>query len=372
MDSLRNFWPQIVDGLENAKALVQGKTISQLVSRRSVETLVTRTENYSNGAKAVGSVLLLLQLAVVVSILVTLDYSLGKVFPVLATVEDEAPPSYAAVCEKYVDEPEDLAEKKAALVDDDPTPPPKPITRSIRSIYRHLCSISGKRSLFRGGICWVIYRIAFSMTASLLATIPFMPVFVAVPIASLLTSPLYTAWIHVVITEPSDKSFWRRMPRFGLVLRATALPTLLLGVVDGLKDKIASTMVIFGPLGGQTHRGDVSAVLLKSTAMLLMWILVQIPLEVVLTRVQASLLPREDRTIVPLDRALTLDTDEGKEYVSMLDAWKSFSRAAWVRLMNVYAMTIMICILFYVVVGCIAVAEFLLVPLLFTSAGGKH
>ncbi|KAI1411752.1 hypothetical protein F5Y13DRAFT_54322 [Hypoxylon sp. FL1857] len=372
-DAIRMIWPSGVDGMDSVKQLIQSRSISQVVSRRSIETLVARAEENSNGAKAVATAFLVLQLIVVIAILVTLDYTLDKIFPVLAMIEDEAPPSYAAVGSKEAEELEDLAGNKDAPVDDDPSPRPKPITRSLRSIYRHVRSISGKKSLFRGFICWVVYNITLIPITLLLVSIPFIPVFVAAPIATLLTAPLYTAWVHIVITKPSEKYFWHRIPRFGLVFRATALPTLILGIVDGVKDKLYSGMVNWGPLGTYAHEDNsVPTFLLKSALALLIWIFVQIPLEVALTRVQASMLPKEDETIVPLDHALTLHKDEGKEYVSLLDAWKSFSRGAWVRLMNVYAMTIMICVMVYVVLGCIAVAEFMLMPFIFNSSGNAQ
>ncbi|KAI0121486.1 hypothetical protein F4776DRAFT_219168 [Hypoxylon sp. NC0597] len=369
MNAVRSFLPNAVGGVDNVRALIQSKPVSHLISARSVDTLVARAQEHSDGVRAVVTALLVVQLVVVVLVLVTLDYSLGDIFPLLAMVEDDAPPSYAAVGDKEAEELEDITENKDVPVDDDSAPRPKPVTRSIRSIYRRLRSISGKRSLFRGLVCRIVYSIAFIMIMLLLVNIPFVPFFVAAPIASLLTSPLYTTWVHIVITEPSDKYFWHRIPRFSLVLRATALPTLFLGLVDGLKDKMAATMVSFQLPGAQSSQDkeDLRGDLLKSALMILIWIFIQIPLEVVLARIQASLLPKEDRTIIPLDNTLTLHRDEGKEYASMADAWKSFSRAAWVRLMNVYAMTIIIFVAVYVVLGCIAVAEFLLLPVVFKS-----
>ena len=66
-----------------------------------------------------------------------------------------------------------------------------------------------------------------------------------------------------------------------------------------------------------------------------------IPAHVVLTRVQASLLPEEDETIVAFDRSFRGRVEPavvgGKGYVSPLDAWRTFSRASWVRLVKLYA-----------------------------------
>lgn len=59
------------------------------------------------------------------------------------------------------------------------------------------------------------------------------------------------------------------------------------------------------------------------------------PAEVTLTRVQASLLPEEDEAIVPFDRSFGGKVQPG-ESVKMLDAWKTFSWAARIRLVTLY------------------------------------
>ncbi len=70
------------------------------------------------------------------------------------------------------------------------------------------------------------------------------------------------------------------------------------------------------------------------------FVLVVIPADVSLKRVQASMLPEEDESIVPFDRTFAGKVKPeilgGSGAVSMLDAWKSFDRSARIRLMKLY------------------------------------
>lgn len=69
-------------------------------------------------------------------------------------------------------------------------------------------------------------------------------------------------------------------------------------------------------------------------------ILVVIPADVTLTRVQASMLPEEDESIVPFDRTFAGKVKPeilgGSGAVGMLDAWRTFDRSARMRLIKLY------------------------------------
>ena len=70
------------------------------------------------------------------------------------------------------------------------------------------------------------------------------------------------------------------------------------------------------------------------------FVLVVIPADVTLKRVQASMLPEEDDSIVPFDRTFAGKVKPqilgGSGAVSMLEAWKTFDRSARIRLMKLY------------------------------------
>lgn len=74
---------------------------------------------------------------------------------------------------------------------------------------------------------------------------------------------------------------------------------------------------------------------------LLMAVLIVFPASVSLTRVQASMLPEENESIVPFDRTfggkVKPEILGGSGAVSMLDAWKTFGWAARIRLVKLYA-----------------------------------
>jgi hypothetical protein len=91
-----------------------------------------------------------------------------------------------------------------------------------------------------------------------------------------------------------------------------------------------------------------------------------LPAKIILVRVQASLLPDTEETIVPFDRSfngkLGPGTARGDRGLSMLDAWKSFDFSARRRLVKAYAKmyaTQMILLLLYVV--CLLVELFVII-----------
>jgi hypothetical protein len=65
-----------------------------------------------------------------------------------------------------------------------------------------------------------------------------------------------------------------------------------------------------------------------------------IPANIALTRVQASLIPEAEETIVPFDRTfngkVVPEIVGGTGVVGMLDAWKTFDWAARIRLVKAY------------------------------------
>jgi len=71
---------------------------------------------------------------------------------------------------------------------------------------------------------------------------------------------------------------------------------------------------------------------------LLLFVGIQVPAAVAMTRVAASMLPEEDETIVPFDRTFggkttpTIIGGQGK--IGVVEAWKSFPWASRVRLLK--------------------------------------
>ena len=84
-----------------------------------------------------------------------------------------------------------------------------------------------------------------------------------------------------------------------------------------------------------------------------------------MTRVQASLLPEEEETIIPFDRSFGGKVEPkivgGTGAVSMVDAWKSFDIATCIRLVKLYVKIFVIEIATTVLFTMVGVAELKLI-----------
>ncbi|KAH8911413.1 hypothetical protein BR93DRAFT_990294 [Coniochaeta sp. PMI_546] len=269
------------------------------------------------------------------------SYTLGQLFPALAIVENTDPPAYEPL----------------ALNDDaaDGTTPPKndagkPISSSLRALNRLLYSVGGWRSSFRGIGAYLAYSFAVSFVAGLFSALPFVPAFVGTLLASLALVQLSTAWVHIAISPPNPAYFWRRLPPFRKALEATWLPTLAAWAAGTLAAYLPAltAYLVDLPLYDPSKPNDLPTydrhaawkVLVLLLVTLSAWALVIVPTEVLLVRVQASLLPPDEDTIIPFDRTYdgTLEPAVvGQGYVSVRDALKTFPRASWVRIYILHA-----------------------------------
>ncbi|KAI2783073.1 hypothetical protein F4815DRAFT_378699 [Daldinia loculata] len=341
MNAIHGLWPTIV------RRIVQGDVLDISLSRRSIEALVSRVDKSGEGTLNAFNIIGGIQLAISILCFLTFSYVLGNVFLILASVETDAPASYTQVPGEMIDEaegPKDPADEEHGML-------ARPVTSNLRSTCRRLLSIGGKKSLFRGFACFVAYRLAIYPITFLLGLIPFMPRIASAGIASLITMQLHTAWTHIVISEPSAKPFWRRLPRFDLVLRATAVPTVILGSITGFEQvvtgSVATSMIALTPPG----------LLLLLIFHLVYTFIAIMPAEAVLARVQASLLPEEDRPIISLDPVFDQQKAEGKQYISTHEAYQSVSRATWKRLYMLHVKFYGLSFLAFNLIGAIGYME---------------
>ncbi|KAI1095092.1 hypothetical protein F5B19DRAFT_366361 [Rostrohypoxylon terebratum] len=360
MDLILILWPSIANGAENAADIFQHGIVAQFVSSRSIETLVTRSDKSTDNVVATILVIILALLGVIaLFMLIIVDYALCSCFPTLAVIEDDAPESYERVPNGDDVELEDSEANKTVEVDENLASRPKPITSGLRSTYQHVCSFPIQRPLLRGFRCWMVLRAATNITIALFSAIPFVPMVVVWPIACMLTLPLYTTWIHIVITEPSSRPFWRRLPPPGLVYRAATRAALPYFVIRACEGYIVSA-VAFILMGWkkETRTANPLNSVLAFIAAFALWAFVEVPTNAVLIRVQASLLPEGSRTIVPLHSSMTLHRASGKEYLATSDAWRSFSKASWVRLYKMYAKIALFLMALWAGIGAIGVSAF--------------
>ncbi|KAF3062375.1 hypothetical protein GL218_04180 [Daldinia childiae] len=293
--------------------------------------------------------LILLDIIVFLPLFMTVNYTLQHVFPTLAIVEDPSPPAYEPV--SLNDDAQSLAEENAPVADEAARggSQARLVTSSVRSTYRTLTAISGFRSLFRGLACYFALTFSSSVVFGILSS-TFVPSLIAAPISAVALVQVYTAWTHIVISAPSSKTFWQRLPPFKKAFQATALPVVMFFFAKELSTFVPK-MLAYGmsmnlpdpkqpgviPEG---DKNDIWKAVLVLLLALVMNIFLVIPTQVILTRVQASLLPDEDDTIVPFDRSFQGKVEPaivgGKGFVTIKDAWQSFPRASWIRLVKLY------------------------------------
>lgn len=178
----------------------------------------------------------------------------------------------------------------------------------------------------------------------------------ATPIASLLASltlvQYSTAWVHIVVSERSPLHFWRRLPAFKRTFEATWKPVALYWAATEVH---RWTPMVLAPVldlpfpkmdfDGPTDMPPVDASLAWKglviwVVSMLVSIFLVIPTQVVLVRVQASLLAPDANTIIPFDRSFEGRVEPavvgGRGYATLSQAWATFSRAAWRRLIVLY------------------------------------
>ncbi|KAF4997402.1 hypothetical protein FGRMN_3893 [Fusarium graminum] len=266
--------------------------------------------------------------------LIIINYTFEKVFPVLAVVEDEKPPVYDPLPVEPLandDMPKPAATRSATIAGQG-----RPITSSFRSTWSLLRSTGGFRALFRGLPCYIVQGFVTAFINLIIYTMVPYSFVLSHLIGSLLCVQLSTAWVHIVITPASRARFWSRLPPFMTTFSATWRPTVIYWA--------ASQIVGMGTVGimyllGYEQSTDVQGLGSLGGILIVACVLqvaVQIPAYVVLVRVQASLLPPDADTIIPFDRSFNGRIEPvvvgGLGYATVRDAWSSFSKSAWRRI----------------------------------------
>lgn len=303
-----------------------------------------------------------------------IGYALAHVYPTLAIIEDPEPPAYDHVDLNADDED---AESTADLSHHDlkvELGEPALVSSSLRQINRLLLSTAGWTANFRGIACALVLSVATGACGLIFDQVLFIPRAVGVLLAALVTVQLSTAWTHIVISAPSELRFYQRLPPFRKTFEATCVPiaaywaaTQLVGF---LPFALASAMGLSqfdvrNPTQVPEYHFDavwkvlaIFAVVVASTLFLV------IPAQAVLVRVQASLLPPDENTIIAFDKSFGGKVEPaivgGKGYVNFVDAWKSFSRESWVRLYRLMGKILLVTLAVYLAVAAIVVPEFML------------
>jgi hypothetical protein len=310
----------------------------------------------------------LADLVIFIPILLILGYTLGAVVPTLAIVEDPNPPAY---------EPVALDEGSPDNGPAAPTPG-KPITSSLRATRRLLSSVAGWRAYFRGFVCAAVLVFAQGTVGEIFkGFLPLIPI--GALLAELALTQLNAAWTHIVISAPSKRRFYQRLPPFKKTFEATCFPILANWLANSANIIIpklvgeALGLTFPGPPDQDGNRPQPPALdghaAWKGFVVFLIAIAIQllvvVPANVMLVRVQASLLPPDEETIVPFDRSFGGQVEPeivtGKGYVNMRDALASFPYASWVRLYKLYAKILALAIASYGLMAAVIIPEMILI-----------
>jgi hypothetical protein len=255
----------------------------------------------------------------------------------------------------------------------------KAVTSSLRATVRLLRANGGWRSAFRGLLCLLVQGVASGILVGIFAS--FMPrpfASVASLLASLALVQLSTAWVHIVMTPSSPRPFWRRLPRFRRAFDAAAKPVALFWLADELTGWIPLAVALAlgfrapewhmgnaKPTVPEPREGDVWRALVVFVVGVACQFLLRLPAHVVLVRVQASLLPVEDDAVVPFDRSFggTVEPEVvgGKGYASIAEAWNTFGRPAWKRLILLYVKITLVGIAAYVLMFAVIAPQAVLI-----------
>jgi hypothetical protein len=265
------------------------------------------------------------------------------------SIEPADPPAYDAI-PKPADE--DETDPEILLVQK------KPVTSSLRATVLHLRERAGYWSRFRGLTAYLMWNLLVGIVVGV-----FMPITrnrlalgLVTIAAQTLAARYIMTWVHVVISEPSPKSWFRRVPSFKTwpkMAPAVALWALCSQITSILP------MLVCGSFGSLKHmknpdyhpgKKDLYAIggqgFMGMFIMLALFVGLQIPATVTMVRVAASMLPEEDETIVSFDRTFGGKTTPaivgGQGKVGIVEAWRSFPRSSRVRLLKLLAKVVLI------------------------------
>lgn len=316
-------------------------------------------------------ILTVLNVALVIPLILYVAYTLGLVLPTLAAVESSEVTYEPIPASDDKTDSKDEKSPRAAAPEAEEAGAIKrvPITASIRATQKHLRAVSsaGWRSLFRGlGLATIIHILSGLIVAPMMMALPGLPAIVPMFLVDILLVQLNTAWVHSVIST-SAQPWWHRLPPFGATLKATILP--ICGVVGSTAATSGlPTLILLAmgrPMVEHTIPGSglVVRTVEKQTAAdywltFFIWLGMMIfacyPALVVLTRVQASLLPDSEETIVPFDRSMGRTEPARNNCQLMRDAYDSY-KGSWGRFYKLvvksFFVAVAIFVGFQVVVG---------------------
>ena len=269
------------------------------------------------------------------------------VISTLAIVEDTNPDVYVRIT-PGPDPTKPTDEDDSELLASTPL---KPITSKLRTTVKHLRSRAGFWSRFRGMGMFVAYTMARGLLSSFVpvSTTSYLGQFVVQSALSVLLATWQMAWVHIVISEPSPKRFYQRIPSYKTWIKiapAAVLQDVLTAAAFFIPMAIANFAGWLDVTGDQEVPPIVAIYRFMGVSVIpaLLAFLISMPARVIFVRVAASMLPEEDETIVPFDRSFggkvrpAITGGSGK--IGLMDAWTTFDWAARIRFAKVIGKTL--------------------------------
>ena len=277
---------------------------------------------------------------------------LKEVVTTLCMVET---PHAAITVSPSTSEPADKGEKEG-LLEAGPTITlvyQKPITSSIRATITHVVANAGTFARFRGFRVHAMYSLAFLLAAEFFeAALPRVPgqAILVSALSGAVLANFHAVWTHRVVSMPTTKSFWQRLPSQSN-WKTLALPAAISASMPYVS--VYLTIGVGALLGlhrenpEQFHRyssGQLACLAMRVVGVAIFGLFCSLflclPAIVTLVRIEASILPEDEDTIVPFDRTFdgkaVSQMHGGSGKVGFLDAWRSFNWEARRRLIKLF------------------------------------
>jgi hypothetical protein len=306
-----------------------------------------------------------------------LSYMLKEVVATLCMVETP----HAAITISPSEEPA-TKDEKDGLLETGPTITlvhQKPITSSIRGTIKHVVANAGRFARFRGFKIHAVYSLVFALAVNFFSAF-FLSLFpVGLPGQAILVSGLagaavanlHAAWTHKVVSLPSEASFWQRVPSKAhwktlapAAALSAAMPYISLYLTGGVAILLGLHKLDQDNLE-QYSQGQWMCLAARVFATFIFAITASLflclPAIVTQVRIESSILPEDQDTIVPFDRSfggkVVSQMLGGTGSIGFIDAWRSFNWEARRRLLKLYVKIGAIMMFAFFVVGHVLAFE---------------
>ncbi|CAL5874695.1 uncharacterized protein PFLUO_LOCUS8996 [Penicillium psychrofluorescens] len=212
----------------------------------------------------------------------------------------------------------------------------QPVTRKLRTTIRHLRTQAGSWSPFRGLGIFCIYSFTRSLLGWLIggSSGSSQVEILAQPLTGILLAPLEVSLVHIITSEPSSKRFYQRIPGYRTWIKIA--PAVALREIVHLADALfenshepASWLNLDDPLN-TTMETWCSLAILVPILQAVGFVLVYNLANAMFIRVAASMLPEDDKPIVPFDRSFGGKANSNG-CLTLGDAWATFDWPARIR-----------------------------------------